>query len=108
MILGVTESEEFIEIFKNSRSVSTSRDKTYFLARKPKTRTEEIKELADEEEKENNLGDAGRVNARIAELLEKLQDYELKEGEAFKHKNSLAMLYDRGVVDSDGEYIEQD
>ena len=100
--LGVTASEVFIEIFKNSRSVSTSRVKTYFLARKPKERAEEK-----EKEKENNFRDAGRVNARIAEFLEKLQDYELKEEEASKHKNSLAKLYDRGVVDSDGEYIEQ-
>ena len=46
------------------------------------------------------------MDARITELLEKIQNYELKEEEAFKHKNSLAKLYERGVVDSDGEYIE--
>ena len=104
--LGVSARDEFIEIFKNSRSVSTSRGKTYFIARKSKAREEEIQEPADEDEKEHNFGDARRVDARIAELLEKIQNYELKEEEAFKHKNSLAKLYEKGVVDSDGEYIE--
>ena len=104
--LGITAKEEFIEIFKNSRSVSTSRGKTYFLARKPKARIEERKESADEEAKEFNFEDTGRLKERIEELLGKIHEYEFKE-EASKHKESLAKLYERGIVNSDGEYVEE-
>ena len=97
--LGITAKEKFIEIFKNSRSVSTSRGKTYFLARKPKARIEERKEF--------NFEDTGRLTERIEELLGKIHEYEFKEEEASKHKESLAKLYERRIVNSDGEYVEE-
>ena len=51
--LGVTTRNEFIEIFRNSKSISISKGKTYFLARKPWVRMEGVNEEDVEESKEH-------------------------------------------------------
>ena len=104
--LGVTVQNEFIEIFKNSKSISTSKGKTYFLARKPKERIEGVLEEEIEEIKENSNGEVDRLKRKITELSAKIDDYQLMEEESIKNKGSLAKLYDLGVVDSDGDYKE--
>ena len=104
--LGITAKNEFVEIFRNSKSISTSRGKTYFLARSTRERVEEIKDFAGEEEEKHGENETDQLKKKIDELSEKLQEHEMMEEEASKHKKSLAKLYDLGIVNSDGEYVE--
>ena len=104
--LGVIVRNEFIEIFRNSKSISTSKGKTYFLARKPRARMEGVNEEDTEEAKEYGNEEISSLKRKIAELSAKIDDHQLMEEELNKNKNSLARLYDLGIIDSDGEHKE--
>ena len=40
--------------------------------------------------------------------MNELKSFEKKEEKNSKQKNCLAKLYEKGVINSDGEYIEND
>ena len=71
--LGITAKNEFVENFKNSKSISTSRGKTYFLARRTRERVEEIKDFAGEKEEKHGKDETDQLKKKIDELSEKLQ-----------------------------------
>ena len=104
--LEINVKDEFVEIFKNSKSISTSRGKTYFLARKQRAIAEEAKNVADEEVKGPAEEEVLHLKEKLDELSEKIHDYEQMEEDALKHKESLSKLYERGIINSDGEYVE--
>ena len=104
--LEINVKDEFVEIFKNSKSISTSRGKTYFLARKQRAIAEEAKNVADEEVKGPAEEEVLHLKEKLDELSAKIHDYEQMEEDALKHKESLSKLYERGIINSDGEYVE--
>ena len=103
--LELDAKDEFVEIFMNSKSVSTSKGKTDFLVRKPRSRVKEVKQFDREERKALEDEELLLLKDKIDELSVKIQDYEQKE-ESFRNKQSLARLYDLGVVNLDREYVE--
>ena len=87
MNLGIMVREEFVEIFKNSKSISTLKRKTYFKARRARKGIEKIKELIYEAESESEIREVDRLKEKLEELLTKIQRYEQDEEESIKKLN---------------------
>ena len=104
--LKINVKYEFVKIFKNSKSISTSRGKTYFLARKQREVASEANSIADEEIKGPIEEEVLHLKEKLDELSVNIHDYEQMEEEAIMHKESLLKLYDKGIINSDEEYVE--
>ena len=73
--LELAAKDEFVEIFMNSKSVSTSKGKTDFLVRKLRLRVKEVKQLDREERKALEDEELLLLKDKIDELSVKIQDY---------------------------------
>ena len=71
--LGIMASEEFVEIFKNSKPISISKEKTYFLTRRLKERIMGVKEPSCETESESEMREVDRLKGKLEELSTKIQ-----------------------------------
>ena len=76
------------------------------MARKQRAVAEEAKNVADEEVKGLAEEEVLHLKEKLDELSAKIHDYEQMEEDALKHKESFSMLYERGIINSDGEYVE--
>ena len=66
-------SEEFVEIFKNSKPLSILKGKTYFLTRRTKERIDGVKETTGETESESEMREVDRLKVKLEELSTKIQ-----------------------------------
>ena len=66
--IGVSAKKEFIEIFKNSQSISSVKGKSHFLARVPKPTKDQMKVRQLEEDKINSEYKAKVFKLEIDEL----------------------------------------
>ena len=106
--LGIEAKPEFVQIFRKSNSVSVSKGKTYFLARKQRRAAEEIKENERSDSDNKDKEKINELEGKLIEYMDKLKTFEEKEDENSKHKECLAKLYEDGIINSDGEYIEKE
>ena len=61
----------------------------------------------DEEIKiEEDAGVVNELRLKLEEMRSQIDLYEQEKGEAIANKDKLAKLYEKGVIDSDGEYNE--
>ena len=67
---------------------------------------EGVNEEDTEEAKEHGNEEISSLKRKIAELSAKIDDHQLMEEELNKNKNSLARLYDLGIIGSDRVYKE--
>ena len=104
--LGVTARPEIINIFKKYKAVSTSKGKSHFLLRPVARRNDNIGRLNEEEKAEENARIINDLKDKLDEMKTQITKYERDQEEAFVNKEKLVKLYDRGIIDSDGEYNE--
>ena len=95
-------------LFKNSQSVSLAKGKSHFLARLPKKTNDQKKIDEYEEDKKNSDHKTRQLENEIDILHDKIK--ELIELRAADDENSekLHRLYQLGVIDIDGNYINND
>ena len=97
---------EFVEIFKNSLSISFLRGKSHFLTRIPKkTRYKEEAEhykVKGEEAKSH----IKQLEDKINELNDKIEELKQREKEADENAEKLSDLYQMGVIDEEGRFIQ--
>uniref|UniRef100_A0A7S3JAA4 Uncharacterized protein n=1 Tax=Euplotes harpa TaxID=151035 RepID=A0A7S3JAA4_9SPIT len=106
--LAVDALPEFVNIFKKSTEVSTSRGKSYFVTRNyvpvlsKKRQVEFEKKQKQEEERHNEFTD------KIKSIEEEIQKYESKEGENDHNREILSKLFEMQVIDGDGNLIKSE
>ena len=106
--LGINATSEFIEIFKKSQSISTAKGKSHFLARTPKLTKDQHKVIAIEEEKKEIQSKTDMLEEELNELKAKVRDLEYDKEEADANIEKLSKLYELGVIDDKGEFINND
>ena len=106
--LGITVRPEFLNIFKKSQAVSIQTGKSHFLARVPKTTKDHIQirklEMENEEVKERKF----EAFEEIRKLKSKLKEMEESQKDAEDNLEKLSKLYQLGIIDANGEYINND
>ena len=101
----ISAKPNFLEIFKNSQSISSMKGRSHFLARMPKPTKEQLKVKQLEEEKINADYKVKVFKLEIDELKIKLEELEQKQIESEENIDKLSKLYDLGVIDENGELI---
>ena len=104
--LQVEAVPEIVSIFSRSKNVSLMNGRTYFLLRKkrnPGKRSLLDREMEEAEETKENIT---KLTSKIEELEEKINVHQRREDELLQDKEKLCKLYELGIIDSDGEYIE--
>ena len=69
-------------------------------------RNANIGRLNEEEKAEENARIINDLKDKLDEMKTQITKYERDQEEAFVNKEKLVKLYDRGIIDSDGEYNE--
>ena len=80
--------------------------RTHFLLRKkrnPAKRSLLDREMEEAEETKESII---KLTSKIEELEEKITTHQRREDLLLQDKEKLCKLYELGVIDSDGEYIE--
>ena len=104
--LNVVAIPKIISIFSKSQNLSVSKGKSHFLMRdcnvgiKLKNPDEEMKEGINHNKKIDEL------KTTIKSLEFKIDEYEKNQDELLADRGKLVKLYQEGVIDSDGEYVE--
>ena len=99
---------EFVEIFKNSQSISFLKGKRNFLTRIPKkTRYQEEAEhyKVKVEEAKSHIK---QLEDKIKELNDKIEELKQREIETDENAEKLSDLYQMGVIDEDGRFIQDE
>ena len=99
---------EFLRIFKSSKAVSTVSGKSHYLTRNPKTiyAQREINEL--KEERKEFFKKSENFKQEIKFLQDKLEKLENIERDHAENKEKLSKLYEAGIINEEGEYINND
>ena len=106
--LTVNAKEEFIKIFKNSQAISTMKGKSYFLVRNPKQSKEKIMINKLNEEKKESIDNVSKLKKELEVLQNKMVDYHELQKEAELNNERLRKLFDSGIIDADGNFINND
>ena len=104
--LKVEAIPEIVSIFSRSKNVSVMNGRTHFLLRKGKhhgKKSLQDREMQDAEEAKENIS---RLTNKIKELEERVNVHQSRENSLLQDKEKLCKLYELGIIDSDGEYIE--
>ena len=96
---------EFVKIFQNSQSISSSKGKSHFLARMPRPTKDKEKIRQLEEEKSDNFYKAKVLKLEIEELKEKMKKLEDDQKDADDKVEKLSKLYELGIIGENGELI---
>ena len=104
--ISIAAKPEFIKIFKNSESISNSKGKSHFLARMPKPTKDQNKIRQLEEEKKDSYYKEKVFKLEIEELKTKMQKLEDDKKDAEDNIEKLSKLYEMGVIDENGEFID--
>ena len=106
--LGIEVKPEFIKIFRESNSVSASKGKTYFLARSKRRVAEKIEDYKRSDSEHQDKNRTSVLESKEIDYMDKLKSFEEKVEENSKYKDCLAKIYEKWVINSDGECIEND
>ena len=103
--LAIKVKPEFLDIFRSSQAISTICGKSHFLARDPKVDKAQrrINELKEEKKEIEDKNDDFRL--KIINLQDKLAKLESIERENEDNIDKLSRLYEAGIINEDGEYI---
>ena len=104
--ISIAAKPEFIKIFKNSESISNSKGKSHFLARMPKPTKDQNKIRQLEEEKKDSYYKEKVFKLEIEELKTKMQKLEDDKKDTEENIENLSKLYEMGVIDENGEFID--
>ena len=106
--LGVSAKQEFIDIFKRSKAISTTKGKSHFLTRVPKLTKDQLRLKKLEEEKSTAESKTKLLTRELDELKEKISYIESIQGDADENIEKLGKLYKMGIIDENGELINND
>ena len=99
---------EFVNIFQSAKNISTERGCSHFLIKTAgKRKWDQVKE-EDVEQLRNTIKQNKLLENKIAKMKEKIDEFEKIQDELLIDRGKLVKLYQEGIVDSDGEYKEQD
>ena len=98
---------EIAKIFSSSQNVSYEKGRTHFLLRdfNRKRKWYEIENDMNVDFKSNDK--VKELEAKIKSLEEQVENFNNAQDELLKDKEKLVVLYQKGVIDSDGEAIEE-
>ena len=97
---------KFIDILKKSAAASTTKGKSHFEMRPPQpTKTSQDKRFI-EEMKDYYENRIVKLKEEMDNLRCQMHDIEQYQIKAAKDRDELAKLYDRGLINSDGEAKE--
>ena len=106
--LRINASPEFIEIFKKSQAISTTKGKSHLLARNPSLTNDQHKIITLEEEKKELNNKTAFLETELDDLRTKIRDLQ-KDNEACEgNSDKLSKLFDLGIIDENGELIQND
>ena len=106
--LNVLVKPEFMNIFKNSQSISTQKGKTHFLTRPPTLTKSQLMLKNIEKEKEKSDSKVEFLKTELLKLKDKIAIMEENQKEAADNEAKLAKLYDQGIINEDGDLISND
>ena len=99
---------EFVNIFQSAKNISTERGRSHFLIKTARKRKwDQVKE-EDVEQLHNTIKQNKLLEDKIAKMKEKIDEFEKIQDKLLIDRGKLVKLYQEGIVDSDGEYKEQD
>ena len=98
---------EIVNIFSKSNNVSYMKGRIHFLMRS--TNNARKRKYADIEmdNKEEETKEISKVNAKIKDLENEIDEYKRREELFLKDKEKLMILYQEGYINSDGEPITE-
>ena len=103
--LGICAKQEFIDIFKRSQAIPTIKGKSHFLTRVPKLTKDQqrLKKLEDEK----NIAESKTklLKRELDGLRDKITYIESIQGDADENIEKLGKLYKMGIIDENGEPI---
>ena len=103
--LKVNDKDEFIEIFKKSKSISTMKGKSQFLARTPRITKQQQKLEALKEEKIGADIKVKILKDCLRELNEKVHNLELQQREYEKDSEKFWKLYELWIIDANADPV---
>ena len=103
--LAIRVKPEFLDIFKSSQSVSTIKGKSHFLTRNPKITKDKISISILNEEKKELERRSDAFQNEVKQLKNKLSRLEEIEKENEDNLDKLSKLYDAGIINEEGYYI---
>ena len=105
--LDLVSIPEITKIFSESQNISYEKGRSHFLMRdfKRKRKWSEIEDdMIVDEERKHKLNE---LNLKIKQLEEIVTIHEQREDGFLKDKEKLVILYQKGIINSDGEAIEE-
>ena len=107
MGLQLAANPEIAMIFSESQNVSYEKGRTHFLLRDIK-RKRRWYEMEDDMKVDDKSDDKVKeLKSKIKSLEDQIENFSLTQDELLKDKEKLVVLYQKGIIDSDGEAIEQ-
>ena len=107
MGLQLAATPEIAKIFSESQNVSYEKGRTHFLLRDIK-RKRRWYEMEDDMKVDDKSDDKVKeLKSKIKSLEDQIENFSLTQDELLKDKEKLVVLYQKGIIDSDGEAIEQ-
>ena len=103
--LGTNVLPEFVNIFKSSNSVSLQKGKSHFLIRNPKETKQQMRLKEIEEEKVTTDRKLNACIKKLDEFASKIKELEEKQTDYDENIEKLAKLYELGVIDDQGNFI---
>ena len=103
--LGTNVLPEFVSIFKSSNSVSLQKGKSHFLIRNPKETKQQMRLKEIEEEKVTTDRKLNACIKKLDEFASKIKELEEKQTDYDENIEKLAKLYELGVIDDQGNFI---
>ena len=97
--LWVVARPEIINIFKNSRAVSTSKRKSHFVLRPVAKNNVNIQRRDEEIRIEEDNGVVNKLRIKQEEMRSQIDLYEQEKGEVIANKVKFAKLYEKSVID---------
>ena len=105
--MNVVAIPEIIDIFAKSQNVSISKGKSHYLMRDFKSgikRKNPEEEMKVDEKWDRNVE---KLQTEIIFLKEKINEYEHNQNDLLNDRGKLVKLYQEGIIDSDGDFIEK-
>ena len=99
---------EFVEIFKNSQSISFVKGKSHFLTRVPKKTKYQSEAEYFKAKNEETKSQVKELEDKILELNDKIESMKQMQIEAEDNVDKLSQLYELGVIDEEGRFIQED
>ena len=97
---------EFLDIFKSSQAISTVKGKSHYLTRIPKKTKDQISINILKEERKEVDRRSEEFRQEIIYLKDKLSKLEDIERENDENIEKLSKLYDAGIINEEGNYID--